>query len=188
MDFYRIQDKIISKEKIYRRISNMLELRAQGLSQQEVADRMGIDRTLVSRIETMGELRKGQSIAVVGFPVLNKDELQQILTAEGVDYILLMTEQERTAFVFDRTGAELMNELMNLIARVRQYDVVILLASDFRLRLMQGILDNEVIAVEIGESPLTEDKRVDIDQLRQILRAVKGARAKNKPGDGRKKS
>ncbi len=122
MEFYRIQDKMISKDKLNMALNNILELRARGLSQQEVADRLGVDRTFISRLETLGELRKGKTIAVIGFPVLNKSEIEELARREGVDFILLWTEEERNRFVSERSGAELMNEMMDLIARVRGID------------------------------------------------------------------
>ena len=181
MDFFRIQDKMISKEKLMVTVTRILELRARGLSQQEVADRLGVDRTFISRLETMGELRKGQSIAVIGFPILNKVEIQELAESEGVDFTLLFSEEERNLWVSEKTGAELLNEMMDLVARVRALDVVILLASDYRLRLLKGLLDNEVLTMEIGESPLKEDKWVDPQEFLRVLRAVKGARKLNKP-------
>jgi transcriptional regulator with XRE-family HTH domain len=188
MDFYRIQDKMISKEKIISGITKILDLRARGFSQQEVANRLELDRTFVSRLETLGEVRKGRTIALIGFPILNKQEISELSEREGVDFTWLMTEDERNAFVAERSGAQLLNELMDIITRVRTFDVVILLASDFRLNMIQGMLDNELIAVEIGESPLTEDKWVDPQELQRILRAVKGAREPGKARDRRKKS
>ena len=178
MELFRIQDKTVSKEKIAARVEKILELRSRGLSQQEVADRLGLDRAFISRLESLGELRKGQSLAVIGFPIANKRELEKMLEEEGVDFVLLMTEKERTDFVSSRSGAQLLNELMDLIARVREFDAVILLGSDYRLRLMQGLLDKEVITVKIGESPLTEDKWVNVQELKGIVRAVKGPKSK----------
>jgi transcriptional regulator with XRE-family HTH domain len=186
MDFYRIQDKMISKEKLIGTVSRILELRARGFSQQEVADRLEVDRTFISRLETLGELRKGQSIAVIGFPILNKAEIQDLAESEGVDFVLLFTEEERNNWVSTKTGAELLNEMMDMVAQVRSYDVVILLASDYRLKLLKGLLDNEVLTMEIGESPLKEDKWVDPQELLRVLRAVKGARKLNKPRDDRR--
>lgn len=188
MDFFRIQDKMISRDKILVGINKILELRSRGLSQQEVADRLEVDRTFISRLETLGEVRKGQSIAVIGFPILNKPEVEELLVLEGVDFMLLMTEQERNEFVLQKTGAEMLNELMDLIYQVRGYDVVVLLASDYRLKLCRGLLDNEVITLEIGESPLKEDKWVDPEELQRILRAVKGSRNTGRSRDGRKKA
>lgn len=184
MEFFRIQEKMISKQKLMEAVSQILELRTRGFSQQEVADQLGVDRSFVSRLESLGELRKGKTIALVGFPILNKDEIMEIAKREGVDYVLLWTEEERNRFVSERTGAQLMNEMMDMIPRVKEFDVVILLASDFRLKLLQGLLDNEVLTVEIGESPLTEDKWVDPQKLLKVLRAIKGAR-KGKSKDRR---
>jgi transcriptional regulator len=66
MGFYRIQDKVISWEKVERTLKRALLLRTRGFSQQEVADRLKLDRTFISRLESTGELRKGQSIACIG--------------------------------------------------------------------------------------------------------------------------
>ncbi len=175
-EFYRIQHKIVSRQKIDVKISRILDMRSRGFSQQEVADRLSVDRTFVSRREGIGEVRKGETIAVVGFPIGNKEEIQSILEKEGVDFALLFTEKERIAFVEKRTGAELLNELMNIIGKFRSYDVVICMGSDARLQLLQGLLDSELISIELGESPLTEDKWVDPDELREILHTIKRAR------------
>ncbi|MCR4400242.1 MAG: hypothetical protein NUV35_05110 [Syntrophomonadaceae bacterium] len=79
VEFYRIQDKIVSRQKIEVAVTRILEMRARGLSQQEVADRLQVDRTFVSRLEGLGEIRKGASIAAVGFPIQNKDEIRAVL-------------------------------------------------------------------------------------------------------------
>ncbi|MGE5389752.1 MAG: transcriptional regulator [Deltaproteobacteria bacterium] len=176
MDFYRIQDKIVSWDKIERTLQKALLMRSRGFSQQETASRLDIDRTFISRLETIGELRKGQTIACVGFPVLNKNEIQEIMEAEGVDYILLMTEQERQDFINLRNGKEVLNEIMNLTALIRTYDIVILMGSDERLKLIEGILDGQVVSIELGPSPLTEDKWVDPTEVKKILRSIRTAR------------
>lgn len=151
-------------------------MRVRGFSQQEVADRLQIDRTFVSRLEGIGELRKGQTIAFVGFPIANKDEIQQLLESEGCDFILIMNEQERLDFINQRNGKQMLDDLMDLTAQVRSYDTVICVGSDQRVKLIEGVLDNQVISVEIGSSPITEDKWVDPQQIRQILRSIKIAR------------
>jgi transcriptional regulator with XRE-family HTH domain len=176
MEFYRIQDKIVSWNKISAALKKALALRARGFSQQETADRLNMDRTFISRLEKIGELRKGQSIACVGFPVKNKNEIEQLLEKEGVDFIFLMTEQERLDYVNNRSGKDVLNELMDLIARAREFDIVIIIGSDSRLKLIEGVLDAQVIPIEIGISPITEDKWVDPEVLKKILRSVKAAR------------
>ena len=176
MEFIRIQDKIISWQKIETTLKKVLQMRASGFSQQEVADRLTIDRTFISRLEGIGELRKGQTIACIGFPLSNKDEVQSILEKEGVDYILLMSEQERQDFINKRSGKELLNVLMDLIADVRKYEVIICIGSDERLKLLAGVLDGQIISLEIGTSPLTEDKWLDPEIIRKVLKAIRSAR------------
>ncbi len=176
MDFYRVQDKIISWQRVEKTLRKALLMRSRGFSQQDVATRLGIDRTLISRVEGIGELRKGQSVACLGFPILNKEEITEILQKEGVDFIMLMSERERLDFVEQRSGKELINEIMDLTARVRGYEVVICIGSDERLRMLEGMLDGQVIGLEIGESPLTEDKWVDPQEIRKIMKSIKAAR------------
>lgn len=176
MHFIRIQDKIISWQKIEKVLQRALQMRERGFSQQEVADRLSIDRTFVSRLESVGEIRKGQSIACIGFPILNKDEIEVLLEKEGLDFILLMTEKERLDFVNLRSGKELLNELMDLTGKVRKYEVVICIGSDERIRLIEGVLDTEVISIEIGISPITEDKWVNPQEIKKILKSIKSAR------------
>jgi transcriptional regulator with XRE-family HTH domain len=176
MDFFRIQDKIISWQKIEKTLRKALKLRAQGFSQQETAERLNIDRSFISRVEGIGELRKGQSVACIGFPILNKDEVSGILENEGVDFIFLMTEEERLDYINNRSGNELLNEIMALITKIRDYQVVIAIGSDERIKLFERIIDSQIISIEIGSSPITEDKWVNPQDLRKILRSVKAAR------------
>jgi hypothetical protein len=176
MGFYRIQDKVISWEKVERTLKRALLLRTRGFSQQEVADRLKLDRTFISRLESTGELRKGQSIACIGFPILNKEEITDILENQGVDFIFLLTEKERREFVNSRNGAQMLDDLMTIIGQVRMYEVVIAIGSDRRLSLLEGIVDSQVISIDIGPSPITEDKWVDPNVIRKILRMIKEAR------------
>jgi len=179
MEIFRIQDKIISWPKVEKSLKKALLLRSRGFSQQEVADGLGMERTFISRLEGIGELRKGQTIACIGFPILNKEEINHLMESEGVDFIFLMTEQERQDFINNRNGKELLNELMGLIAQSRTYETVILIGSDERLKLMEKIIDGQVISIEIGSSPITEDKWVDPAEIKKILRSLKASRKIN---------
>ena len=90
-----------------------------------------------------------------------------------MDFSLLMTDRERWDFVYEKSGIELLNEVMSIIYKVRQYDVVIILGSDQRIRLFKALLDKEVISIDIGKSPITQDVYVDSENLRNIIRVVK---------------
>ena len=173
MEFVRIGDKLISKAKIAGMVDRILGLRSKGYSQQEVARQLGVDRSFISRIETMGEVRKGRTMAIVGFPVLNKEEIEGVAREEGVDFVFLLTERERREFVINRSGLELFNELMRLIYQARQYDALILLGSDRRLDLMKGLFDGEVVCLEIGKSPILQDVYVEPQRIRSIVRELR---------------
>ena len=173
MDFLRIGDKVLSRSKLERQIDRILELRCQGLTQQEVARKLEVDRTFISRLESLAEVRKGGSIALIAFPVANADEVRRVARVEGVDFTLVMSDVERWGWVEDKSGIELFNALIDLIHQVRNFDMVILAGSDRRLRLMQGLLDKAVVAIEMGSSPLTKDVHLDPDRLRDLIRELK---------------
>jgi len=169
MDFFRIGDKIISLKKTSTAIEKILKLRSQGKSQQDVSDVMSVDRSFISRLENLGEIRKGKRIGVVGFPIKNKEEIRQILLDRGIGNCLLMNEVERNMFVQMKSGSDLVNDLMALLQEYRMYDTVIVLASDMRTRWIEALLDQQVITVDIGSSPLTEDVYVDINRIIEIV-------------------
>jgi hypothetical protein len=133
---------------------------------------VGIDRTVISKLETLGEVRKGRSVALVGFPIKNCEELGQMASQEGLDYYLLLSEHERWDFVQSKTGVELFNKIMEIISTLHHYDTVIMLGSNMRIKLMETLLDKEVIGVQIGESPIADDRYVDPESVRAIIRQL----------------
>jgi transcriptional regulator with XRE-family HTH domain len=173
MELIRLGDKIISRGKIDQKVNKILDYRAKGLSQTEVAQRLGIDRTLVCRLENMGEIRKGCSLAVIGFPVLNKKEVVEALENEGVDLIFIMSEEERWQYVKQKSGVDLFDTILEQIANVHSYDQVIIIGSNKRIKIFEAVLAKNVLGFEIGESPIQEDKFVIIEALIELVRAVK---------------
>lgn len=173
MEFIRIGDKIISRQKLTSEIEKIFNMRIKGLSQQEVARKLSIDRTFISRLESLGEVRKGRRIAVIGFPIKNKSELLEMLEKEGVEFSLIMTEAERWDFVSESSGLHLFNKVMDLVTKLKRFDFIIVLASNKRIKLFKGIFDNEVIGIEIGQSPIEEDKLIDIKQIKTFINTLK---------------
>lgn len=173
MELIRVGEKLISLSKIHNMVEEILLARSQGMSQIEVATRYGVDRTFVSRLETLGEVRKGRSIAVIGFPVANTEEVTQTCRRLGVDFCWVMTDAERRRYAESRNGIELVNEIMAWAGRLRGYDVVVLMASNARIRLMEALLGvGKVIPLELGETPLTHDVPVDLSVFEQLIRGI----------------
>ena len=173
MELIRIGEKIISIPKINNKINEILQYRMIGLSQQEVSEKLGVERTFISRLEGLGEIRKGRSIAAIGFPIKNRTEVEKVLKTCGVEYSFLMSEDERTRFVNDCSGAQLTNRIIELINKLRGFDIVIVMASDYRNRIARDLLD-KVIEIDIGKSPIKEDVNVNLDILTEILKTLKG--------------
>ncbi|SHH42265.1 hypothetical protein SAMN02745135_00748 [Caloranaerobacter azorensis DSM 13643] len=173
LDIIRIGDKVIDINKIYRNIDKIIELRIRGKSQQEVANILGIQRTFISRLERLGEIRKGKSVALIGFPIKNKEEVENICLKYGVEYVFLMSEEERWSFIQNKSRLELFNKVLEIIAELRNYDLIITLFSDMRNSLVHKLLDREIISIDIGKSPLTEDIEIDIRTIENILKLVR---------------
>ncbi|HWR07497.1 helix-turn-helix transcriptional regulator [Sporomusa sp.] len=169
----RIGDKIVNRQKIHQTIDRILDLRRDGLSQQEVAGQIGVDRTFVSRLETIGEIRKGGRVALIGFPLKNCQEIYSVARQEGIDFCLVLSEQERWDFVQTKSGIELFNTIMEIIGNVRKYDIVIIIGSNMRIKLIETMLDKAVIGVQIGESPIAEDKYVNPEEIRVLIRQLR---------------
>lgn len=173
MEFVKIGDKIINLEKIHSVIDKMIEMRVNGFSQQDTASKFKVDRSFISRLENIGEIRKGGNIAVVGFPIKNKDEIEKVLKDYGVEFTLLLSEKERLGIANNMTGVELFNTVMDLIAKIQSFDIVIFLGSDKRTKLIEAIFDRDVITINIGHSPLKNDVYVKPEVILDILNALK---------------
>ncbi len=173
VDLVRIGDKLVSVERVVRTVEDIFRLRQAGLSQAEVGERLGLDRTVVSRLESVGEIGKGHAIAVIGFPVANRDEVRALCRDRGVEFVWVMSDLERREFAENRSGAALIDEVLQMAGRVRQFDAVILMASDRRLRLMEALLDpRRVLPIVLGQTPLLRDVPVDLEALDTAIRAL----------------
>jgi DNA invertase Pin-like site-specific DNA recombinase len=173
MRLIRIGEKLIDRDKVVRRIDDILKMRASGLSQTDVAKYLDVDRTFISRLETLGEVHKGGKIALVGFPVANKEELEKVAYEEGVEFIYLLTDKERWDLVSDTDGATLVNNLLELIQTIKNFDTIIFLASNFRGQFAESIIGKQVLTIEIGKSPIKEDVMVDANEIRSLIREIR---------------
>ncbi len=173
MNLIRIGEKVLSREKLEREINKILQLRTGGLTQGEAARKLGIERTFVSRLESLGEIRKGKKVALVGFPIKNKDEILLMAQKTGIDFTLLLNQKERVEFIENRTKTDLFNEIISIISRLIDFDLIVFLGSDKRVDVAEKLFSIQVIGVEIGKSPITEDQYIDPEMILGILKEVK---------------
>lgn len=174
MRLYRIGDKLVSAERVHEEIERILDDREAGATQQEVARHHNVQRSFVSFLETLGEVRRGARVAVVGFPIANGDEVRAAAEKHAVDFVVVLSQAERESVEGGSAGA-IFNMLLDTLADLRDFDVVVLMASDWRISVIEKILGTEVIGITIGTSPITQDVHIDIDELDSVLEAVMAA-------------
>jgi hypothetical protein len=172
---YRIGDKVVSEDKLRDAITAILEDREAGATQDDVAKNHGVQRSFVSFLESLGEVRKGSRVALVGFPVANSDEVKALAARHALDFVLVLSQEEREGIESGEVTT-VFNTLLETIATLRDYDTLVLLASDWRIKTMERILGTEVVGIPLGASPLREAVTVDIEQLEEVLSGVMSAR------------
>lgn len=171
MRFYRIGDKVVGHDKLVERIEAILADREGGATQNEAAADHGVDRSFISWLETLGEVRRGKRVAVIAFPVSNVAEVRSVCDERGVEMAMIISQAEREGFEAGRAD-DVFNLVLDTLADLKDFDVVIILASTKRTGAIEKILGREVIARSLGSSPLRHDVAVDLDELSDLLDAV----------------
>ena len=171
MRFFRIGDKIVSREKLVGQITGMLRDREQGATQAQTATAHGVERSFVSWLETLGEIRRGRRVALVAFPVSNGPAVTELAQRHGVEFVLTMSQQQRQD-MSGEPGDAVFNRVLQTLATLKDYDTVVLAASDLRIDTIERILGREVVSIRIGSSPMTQDVVVDLDDLAAMLEGV----------------
>lgn len=171
MRFYRIGDKVVSRDKIIEQVEAILIDREAGSTQQEVALAHGVDRPFVSWLEGLGEIRRGKRVALIAFPVANVDDVKRVCDEHGVELAMVVSQAEREGFEAGRAD-RMFNLVLDTLADLKDFDVVIILASTKRTGAIEKILGREVIARTLGPSPLRHDVTVDLDELTDLLDAL----------------
>ena len=170
-EMIRIGGKVISRDKLYNAIDQLLIDRSRGATQADAARVAGVSRSFVSNLETLGEVRHGARIAIIAFPVSNGEEIRALAEEFSLDFVLIFSQNERTQAETGDAGI-IMNQLLDTLVELNDYSAVIVLASDWRVQTMKRLLDSDVIGIELGKSPLQSDVAVDIDHLRDVLAGI----------------
>ncbi|MDZ4168085.1 MAG: transcriptional regulator [Coriobacteriia bacterium] len=171
MRFFRIGEKVISREKLVDAVDSILADREAGATQEEAARAVGVTRSVVSFLETLGEVRRGPRVALVGFPVANCGEVQEVAERHAVDFVLVMSQAQRES-IEAGSPANVFNRLLETLATLRDFDTVLLMASDWRIATIEKILGSEVVGIPLGSSPLREDRAVDVEELDRLLEGI----------------
>jgi len=186
MDFFRVGEKLIDLDRIDSAVRHILKLRSEGLSQQEVAARLKIDRTFISRLETIGNIRRGGCIGLIAFPVANGEELHSLADRYGIEERLILSNRERWEMVEQSSGMTFFNRVMSLLERFRQCDTVLMFCSPKWNRLGEVLLESQVLGADIAPTPVTGDIYLDPERLETLLRSLlraSGSQRKEREGE-----
>ncbi len=185
MKLYRIGEKVVSLDKLVDAIERILEARERGSTQEQAALSNGVQRSFVSFVESLGEIRRGPRVALVGFPIANAPEVRAVAESHAVDFVLVFSQAEREVMA-GASAADVFNRVLETLAELTDYDVIVLMASDWRIRTVEKILGRDVIGLTLGPSPITEGVSVDAEEVGAILGSVMaaGARGKQRPERG----
>ena len=93
-----------------------------------------------------------------------------------MDFILLFSEEERQAYLRERSGMALLHEVLGTVARLRTLDHVVLVTSDHWFTLAAALLGREVTGLRLGPSPMSEDRTVDVGELAGLLGSLQQMR------------
>jgi predicted DNA-binding ribbon-helix-helix protein len=149
MDLVRIGEKIIHRERLFELVDKILQLRAKGATQQDVANSLDLERPFISNLERLGEIRSGKRIALVGFSIQNREEVSTIAHDHGVDFTYLITKQELLATVDTKSRMYAFHKILDMLARLKDFDLLVFLGP-----LEESKLLEKVLSVEIFTSPV----------------------------------
>ncbi len=169
---FRVGEKLISLDKTTRLIERALEMREKGLSQQEAGQRLGLDRSFISRLEAAGEIRKGRRVAVIGFPLANRDQLASICRDRGLDFYLLLSNSERWEMVQGKQALEFFNSVTDLLTRLREFNTLLMISSEKWSKLAEALLDIQVMHIDLGPTPISDDRILDPGRLEEVLEHI----------------
>ncbi|HET6352528.1 MAG TPA: transcriptional regulator [Coriobacteriia bacterium] len=171
MRMFRIGDKVVSRDKLVDALEAILEDRESGATQEEAARHAGVQRSFVSFLETLGEVRRGPKVALVAFPVNNVGEIRALAEEYALDFVLVLSQDERES-IESGDATEVFNRLLETLAALREFDTVVLAASNWRVETLEKILGAEIVGIPLGPSPLRHAVELDAVELRSILDAV----------------
>lgn len=137
----RIGDKVISLERARHLVERIFHLRSTGSTQQEVASLLGVERSFISHLEGLGEIRRGKQIALLGSSIKNPAQIEQQAKDLGIDLIYL-ADGERAS----------MREILSIIAQVKGLDFVVFLGSQDEAFLLERIIDTRIVFIPLEQS------------------------------------
>lgn len=174
MELIRIGEKIINRERLYRLVDDILALRSNGATQQDVADTLDLGRPFISNLERLGEVRVGRKVALVGFSIDNQQDVKRIAKNWGIDSVHLFNGEflSKSLAGTDRLNERgILKRLLKALSGLRGFDLLIFLGQEKEGTLLEKTLGIQVFSIPVGD--ITESKVfVDTSELENCLNYI----------------
>jgi transcriptional regulator with XRE-family HTH domain len=132
----KIGDKIISMERASSLIDKIFDLRSGGATQEEVAKTLGVERSFISHLEGIGEVRKSKEIALIGSGLSDAKSVEETASKLGIEHVFL--NQDGTARIEDA---------LQVLALLKNIDFIIFLGPAKEHKMLETVLDKKVIGI-----------------------------------------
>lgn len=171
----RIGDKIISMDRAKELIEKIFDLRSNGHTQEEVAAQLGLERSFISRLEGIGEIRRARQIALIGSEVKDAKALEATAQTLGIDYVFLMNHKRLK-----------MRDLLHMIGTVKDLDYIVFVGPADELTLIEKVLDTKIIGVPLEKEHRLEGILKELSEkrtrrsFRSIRRGEQGERSRKR--------
>ncbi|MFA5867927.1 MAG: hypothetical protein WC891_08240 [Actinomycetota bacterium] len=132
----KIGDKIISMERASSLIDKIFDLRSSGSTQEEVAKMLGVERSFISHLEGIGEVRKSKEIALIGSSLADIEKVENTAAGLGIEHVFL-----------NRDGTARIEDALQVLALLKSIDFIIFLGPPKEHKLLEAVLDKKIIGI-----------------------------------------
>jgi transcriptional regulator with XRE-family HTH domain len=170
----KIGDKIISMDRASTLIDKIFAMRSSGSTQEEVAKQLGVERSFISHLEGIGEVRKSKEIAFIGSGVADAGRVESMVSDLNFEHVFI--NADGTAHIEDALG---------VLAILKEIDFIVFLGPATERKLLETVLEKKIVGI-------TLDKEEKLDEVlsefagKRTRRAYRSVRRGEIKGDAKR--
>jgi len=171
---FAIGDKVISLERANALVDKIFDLRSTGSTQAEVAKMLGVERSFISHLEGIGEVRKSKEIAFIGSGVSDALQVEAMAQDLGFEHVFINAD-----------GMARLEDALGVLAILKDIDFIIFLGPPSEHKLLEAVLDKKIIGIVPDKENGLEDVLAEFAGKR-TRRAFRSVRRGEKKGDAKR--
>lgn len=171
----KIGDKVISLEQARALVERIFHLRSTGSTQREVASMLGVERSFISHLEGLGEVRRRQ-IALIASAAPDPEKIDRVARELDIDLVHI-TE-----------GPTGLRDVLDLLAAAKELDFVVFLGPAEEAALIEQVIDTRTVSIPLQEAGRLKEILGELAEkrTRRAFRSVKRGEKKSERGSKRK--